>query len=247
MAYKHGNFVWFELITPDVGKAKAFYPETIGWATSEMDMGGFKYTMLTKNDAPQAGVVEPQMPGVPPHWASYVSVADVDAAAKVAEAKGGKIIVPAFDIPNIGRTALVADPQGATLFLFKGTENDDNGSTAFHWNELWAKDAKAVLPFYKAVVGYDVEEMSMGDMTYYVLEKDGRKCGGVMTSPIAEAPAMWLPYIAVDDADAVVARVKRQGGEVKKAPEDIPNIGRFAVLADNAGAVIAVITPANPA
>jgi uncharacterized protein len=245
MAYKHGNFVWFELITPHVGKAKAFYPEVIGWGATEMDMGGFQYTMLTKDDAPQAGVVEPQMPGVPPHWASYVSVADVDAAAKVAVAKGGKVIVPPFEIPNIGRTALVADPEGATLFLFKGTESDDNGSTAFHWNELWAKNARAVLPFYEAVVGYDVVAMSMGDTTYYVLEHDGRRCGGIMTSPVPAAPAMWLPYIAVDDADAVVARVTRHGGEVKKPAEDIPNIGRFAVLADNAGALIAVIRPAT--
>jgi predicted enzyme related to lactoylglutathione lyase len=247
MAYKHGNFVWFELITPDVAKAKSFYPETVGWRASEMDMGGMKYTMLTHGDAPQGSIVEPQMAGVPPHWASYVSVPDVDAAAKVAVAKGGKVIVPAFDIPNIGRTALVSDPQGATLFLFKGTESDDNGSTAFHWNELWAKDAKAVLPFYEAVVGYRVEAMSMGDTSYYVLEKDGRKCGGVMTSPIAQAPAMWLPYMTVDDTDAVVGRVKRHGGEVKKAAEDIPNIGRFAVLADDAGAVFAVIRPATPA
>lgn len=245
MAYKHGNFVWFELITPHVEKAKTFYPETIGWGTTQMEMGAFQYTMLTAGEAPQAGVVPPQMEGVPPHWASYVSVPDVDAAAKVAAKEGGKVIVEPFDIPNIGRTALVADPQGATFFLFKGATSDDSGSTAFHWNELWAKDAKAVLPFYRAVVGYDVEEMQMGEQTYYVFKHGDRSCGGVMTSPMADVPPMWLPYIKVDDTDATVVRAKKNGGDVKLAAQDIPGIGRFAIFGDNAGAVIAVIEPAT--
>jgi hypothetical protein len=244
MAYKHGNFVWFELVTPHIDKAKAFYPETLGWGSTEMDMGDFSYTMLTADDAPQSGVVAPKMDGVASHWASYVSVPDVDGAAAKAKKHGGKIVVDPFDIPNVGRACLVADPQGATFFLFKGAESDDNASTVFHWNELWAKDAKAVLPFYEQVLGYDVREMDMGEMTYYVLESDGRSCGGVMTSPIAEAPAMWLPYVTVDDPDAAAQRAERHGGAIKQAPQDVDGVGRFGVIADATGAVLGVIRPA---
>jgi predicted enzyme related to lactoylglutathione lyase len=244
MAYKHGNFVWFELVTSDIGKARAFYPETVGWGTSEMDMGEFKYTMLTRNDAPHAGVVNAKMEGVPNHWASYVSVPDVDGAAKLAGQHGGKVIAEPFDIPSVGRACLVADPQGATLFLFKSAEGDDSGSDAFHWNELWAKDAEAVLPFYEKVIGYTIAQMPMGDMTYYIFKHGDRSCGGAMTSPIAEAPAMWLPYIAVDDADAAIARAQRNGGQIKKPADDVQGVGRFGIIADNAGAVVGVIRPA---
>lgn len=244
MAYKHGNFVWFELITPDIDKAKAFYPETVGWGSSEMDMGDFQYTMLTAGDAPQAGVVNPQMDGVPPHWASYVSVPDVDGAAKAAVEHGGKIVVEAFDIPNVGRACLVADPEGATFFLFKGADSDDNGSTAFHWNELWAKDAEKVLPFYEKVIGYTVEKMDMPQGPYYVLKQGDRSCGGVMTSPVAEAPAMWLPYICVDDPDAVGKRAEANGGEIKNPTMEVEGVGRFCIVADNAGAIVGVIAPA---
>ena len=244
MAYKHGNFVWFELIPPDIDKAKAFFPETVGWSTSAMDMGDFQYTMLTAKDSPQAGVVNPKMDGVPPHWASYVSVSDVDGAAKKASKHGGKVIVEPFDIPSVGRAALVADPEGATFFLFKGAESDDNSSTAFHWNELWAKNAENVLPFYENVLGYSVKKMEMPTGPYYLLEQDGRSCAGVMTSPIDEAPAMWLPYITVDDPDAVGKRVEANGGEIKNPTVEIDGVGRFAIVADNAGAVVGVIAPA---
>ena len=60
MSYKHGQFVWFELVTPDVDKALAFYPEVIGFGTQDMDMGDFVYNMLTRGDKAQAGVTRPQ-------------------------------------------------------------------------------------------------------------------------------------------------------------------------------------------
>ncbi len=245
MAYQFGSFVWFELVVPDIDKAKRFYPETFGFGTSEMDMGDFKYTMLTRGEQSIGGVVNPQGGPQPPHWAQYLSVDDVDEALKRVEANGGKVLAPAFDIPTVGRMAPVADPQGATLMLFKGDKAEDR-TDAMHWNELWAKDAAGVLEFYKAVAKADVEEMAMPNGTYHILkaEKD-RSTGGVMTSPDPKVPPMWLSFIEVDDADATLERAKANGGKVIKEPIDVENIGRFGIIADDQGAVVGVIKPAR--
>ncbi|MEM6990316.1 MAG: VOC family protein [Myxococcota bacterium] len=244
MSYQHGSFVWFELVVPDIEKAKAFYPETFGFKTAEMDMGDFKYTMLQQGETSIGGVVTPQGGPQPPHWAGYLSVSDVDAALKVVEAKGGKVLGPAFDVPTIGRMAPVADPQGATLFLFK-TAKDEESTGAMHWTELWAKDAGGVLDFYKALTSATVEEMPMPEGTYHILKADkDRSTGGVMTSPDPKVPPMWLSYISVDDTDATLERAKKNGGKVIKEAFDMENIGRIGIIADNQGAVIGVIKPA---
>jgi len=244
MAYQFGSFVWHELVVPDIDKAKRFYPETLGWGTTEMDMGDFMYTMLTEGESTKGGVVNPQGGPQPPHWANYLSVDDVDAAVARVEKAGGKVLAPAFDVPTVGRMAPVADPQGATLYLFKGA-NDDDETERMHWNELWAKDAEAVLDFYKAVANVTVEEMEMPTGKYYVLKTDDdRSLGGVMTSPDPKVPPMWLPYISVEDTDATLTRAEQNGGKVIAKPQDVEGVGRFGIIADDQGAVVGVIKPA---
>ncbi len=239
----HGKFTWFELITNDIDKAKTFYTETLGWKATSMDMGSFTYQALAYGEQMQAGLVAPQG-GAPNHWISYLSVDDVDARARKVTEHGGKILVPPTDIPTIGRFALVADPQGARFNLFKGT-SDSGGSTRFHWNELWSPNAAEVLPFYEEVLGFAVETMQMPNGDYYVLKNAEGGQGGLMTSPMPGVPAMWLPYVAIDDCDAATARAKRMGGEAKVEPNTIEGIGRLAIVRDSVGAVIGLITPAS--
>jgi predicted enzyme related to lactoylglutathione lyase len=246
MAYKFGTFVWHEVHSNDVDKSLAYYSEVLGWKSSEMDMGGGnKYLMLsTQDDKMQMGILKSPMEGTPPHFAQYLSVEDVDGMAKKVEDAGGKVLVPGTDIP-VGRFAVVADPQGAAFALFKAKESDDNGSSAFQWNELWSPDAKAVLPFYEKVFGVSVESMEMPGMKepYHMLKKGEALMGGAMTSPMEGVPAMWLPYIGVDDVDATIERAKARGGEVVAPAQDVPNVGRFAVVKEPEGAVVGVITP----
>jgi hypothetical protein len=116
----HGNFMWNELITTDVEKAKAFYAATVGWKIDAMPMpgGGGSYWIAKADDKPVAGLMKmmPDMPaGTPSHWFSYIEVDDVDARAKAIAANGGKIMRPPFDIPEVGRIAIVSDPTGAVI------------------------------------------------------------------------------------------------------------------------------------
>lgn len=248
MSYDHGRFVWFELITADADKAKAFYGELFGWKTEAVEMpGGMKYPLVKLGDNPIAGFAPPPKAGIPPHWVSYVSVADVDAAAKKVLAAGGKALMEAFDVPGVGRMQPVTDAEGAALFLFKAAEGDHpaaEGVGAFHWNELWAADAKAAVAFYEKAFGYTHDEMKMPNGTYYLLKSGDKVRGGVMTAPPTGAPPHWTQYITVDDVDAALARAKRGGGKQVGEVMEVEGVGRFGFVQDTVGAVIGIIKPA---
>jgi predicted enzyme related to lactoylglutathione lyase len=81
-------------------------------------------------------------------------------------------------------------------------------------------------------------------MTYTLVMTAGEKVGGIMAIPRDAqglAPA-WGSYVTVDDVDARVARAQSLGAKLLMAPRDIPNVGRFAVIADPQGAMLAMIT-----
>jgi predicted enzyme related to lactoylglutathione lyase len=245
---KQGRFTWFELVTPDVDDGRAFWSEVTGLAQSSMDMGGNPYRMLTQGERPVAGIVAPRMENVPPHWLSYWEFDEIDERAAAVAKHGGSVIVPPTDIP-VGRFAVASDPQGATFALFRSapTENNEPGD-AFHWNELWAKDSDAVLPFYRKAIGVTLDKMAQpmpGGGTYHIFKFDGEQIGGAMTSPNAQAPAMWLPYVKVEDVDAAVARAKKLGGRVIAEVMHVDTVGRFGIVADRQGAVLGLIEPAR--
>lgn len=119
------TFCWHELYVPNGEEGVRFYTEALGWETQTMEMGEMgSYRMFVANGQAVAGVQatadHPDMQNVPPHWSTYVSVDDVDARLAKVTALGGTIVVPPMDIPTVGRMALIADPQGAHIWLFKG-------------------------------------------------------------------------------------------------------------------------------
>jgi len=246
MAYKFGQFVWFEVLAPDVEASKRFYTEVLGWSTREMDMGaGGKYLMLTKEDKPQCGVL-PLEQGKTPMWNGYLSVQDVDAVAKAAQSHGGQIAVDAHDVPNIGRWCVIVDPQGGMLSPFRGVESDDNGSTTFHWMELWAPNPKQVVAFYQKSFGFAADTMPMpsGAEPYQMLKAGETPVAGLVASD--QKQAVWIPYIQVADTDATLKRATARGASVLSEARDIPNVGRFCVISDPQGARVAFITPVAP-
>jgi len=248
MAHDHGRFVWFELITAQADEAKSFYPEVFGWKVEPMEMsGGITYPLIKVGDAPTGGFAPPPKKGIPPHWVSYVSVADVDATAKKVIANGGKSLMDAFDVPGVGRMQPVADPEGAAFFLFKTADGDPaaaEGPGSFHWNELWSSDPEAAVKFYEKVLGYTSETMEMPSGSYYVLKSGDQKRGGVMASPTKDVPSHWGQYVTVDDCDATLERAKRSGGKAVGDMMQVEGVGQFGHLQDKQGAVIGFIKPA---
>jgi predicted enzyme related to lactoylglutathione lyase len=244
MAYTPGRFVWAELVTPDPDDGIAFWTEVAGFTVESMKMpDGSDYRMMKKGENTVGGVVRPRMEGVPPHFTQYVSVDDVNATARAVTQRGGKVLVPPTDI-GMGTFAVVSDPQGATFQLWRSASGDDGGAAAVRWNELWAKDADAVHGFYESVLGWKHEISQMAQGSYHLFKVGEAQAAGLMTSPDPRVPPMWLPYLEVDDVDAVLARAKRHGGTVHAEPMEIAGVGRFAIVADRQGATAGVLKPA---
>src|SRR6185503_16177405 len=109
-----GAIIWNELITDKPESALAFYEEVLGVGSGTMEMGpGQTYQLLKVGGTDVGGCMEPPMPGVPNHWHVYFAVQDADATAAQAGAEGGQVAVEPFDIPTVGRSAVLTDPQGA--------------------------------------------------------------------------------------------------------------------------------------
>jgi len=114
---KTGEFSWNELVTRDVAVSKTFYSGLFGWTVEPFQDGD--YTLFKQGDTVVGGLMKCPDPGLPSHWLPYVTVDDVDASAKKAAALGAKIVVDPRDIPSVGRIAVLTDPQGAPIGLFK--------------------------------------------------------------------------------------------------------------------------------
>jgi predicted enzyme related to lactoylglutathione lyase len=243
-----GKFVWFELIARDAKKAQAFYGAVLGWKVQAVPMGDQSYEMISAGDTMIGGYAAPKSARQPSHWISYVSVEDVDAAAKDAAAHGGKLIEAPYDIPGVGRAARIADPEGAEICPFRNSAGDAPDELAtqgrFFWDELHTPNPVKALAFYERVVGFAHRAMEGPGDTYYVLESHGGVGRGGLTSHLApDAPPHWLPYVFVDDPDATLARAKKLGAVIQIGPADIPGVGRFGVFHDPVGAVLAVMKP----
>ena len=113
----HGHFHWNELLTKDVERAKKFYQQTIGWSFEKMPMqDGATYWVASIGGKPVGGLFPTDRPGfeqVPEAWMSYLAVDDVDARVKKATAAGAKLMRPIFDVPHVGRIAILTEPGGA--------------------------------------------------------------------------------------------------------------------------------------
>ncbi|MDA1195633.1 MAG: VOC family protein [Planctomycetota bacterium] len=255
-----GHFVWHDLKSSDPDASKAFYAALFGWDIQDVPMGGAgMYRMITAAGEGQGGIEALEDEEAGSHWLAYVAVPDVDAAAKAASSAGGSVVMPPSDIPNVGRFAVVRDPSGATIAPFRSAQGDMPAPTTppkdgqFCWHELLSRDAKACGPFYTRLVPWEQHSMTMpgpdgADSTYHLFRRPAESAdrAGMMPMPSeAEGPSQWLPYVAVPDVDATCTQASALGATICRPPDDIPAIGRFAVLSDPQGASFAVFKGAQ--
>lgn len=250
-----GRFVWHELVTSDPAAAQDFYKAVVGWKTSKME--GMDYTFWWAGDKMVGGVMELRPDaGGPPSWVAYIEVPDCDASVAQAEKLGATVHMPAKTIPQAGRFAILADPQGAVFAIITsetqpGPETDP-APREFSWHELTTSDLPAAIDFYQQLFGWEKKsEFDMGDMgPYHMFGLDRFTYGGMMKKPAnAQAPgtganvpaSYWLHYARVEDtADAAAERAQKAGATLMVGPMEVPGGDRIAVLADPQGAVFAV-------
>jgi len=241
-----GSFVWHDLLTKDVAGARKFYGELFGWRFDDTKRADRPYVIARSGAAPVAGIVDVSgITDAGTQWLSFMAVANVDAAVALFQSGGGKVLVQPLNLP-LARAAVVADPQGAPLGLAQ-VRRDLPGATQptashFFWQEYLARDAGQALDFYKKVAGYNpaISDTRLG-VEYHVLKR-ARGGAGLFQLPatVTDVQPNWLPYVLVDDAAALAARVTALGGRVVVPAAPERRNGSLIVIADPAGAVLAL-------
>jgi predicted enzyme related to lactoylglutathione lyase len=262
MANPVGSFIWYELITPDPVAAGAFYKEAMGVTFGEPEAGSpIDYRMIQRDDGGMLGGVlrldeEMAGSGMTPRWMPYLYVENVDDAVSAITADGGTTFLPPADIPEVGRFAMLADPQGVPIYLMTPkppAERPDATSDVFdpekaqrvRWNELASPDQAGSLAFYNKHFGFEFnEKMPMGEYgDYAFIDHGGQRLGAIMQRGSPEQPALWLMYFGVPSLMAAKAKVEAAGGKVVMGPMQVPTGVWIIVGIDPQGAGFGLVGP----
>jgi predicted enzyme related to lactoylglutathione lyase len=253
-AWPAGTPCWVDLSVDDLAKARAFYSAVFGWSVPEGPPEAGGYSMCEIDGQPVAGIGPKMGPAeMPSVWTTYLATPDADETASKVKAAGGQLMMEPMDVMDAGRMGVAVDPGGAMFGLWQAGLHTGvrlaNEPGSLVWNENMSRDFDGNKAFYQAVFGYEYGDMSSGDFKYATLDLDGRPVGGIgeMGAGVpAGHPAHWSTYFGVQDTDATVAKVTELGGRVVQPAWDSP-YGRMAVLADDQGAVFAVmsVSPAS--
>jgi len=250
---KHGEFTWVDLSTRDFEGQSAFYEALFGWERADMPaMEGMVYRLFKADGHTVTGAwqlpADMMKQGVHSAWNTCVATDDVDVTAARAAELGGAVVMPPMDVPGPGRQAVILDPAGAQLFLWRHFEPDETVEYLrpgrLSWNDLTTREPEKAAAFYAALFGWEIEPMTQGPTPYWQVKVDGQGEGGIMPMPEtmpAEVPPYWLVYFGTEDAAMTAAKAVELGGTVLVEPTEVPGMLIFAVVADPAGATFAVL------
>ena len=250
-AIRTGTIDWVELTTPDLEAATRFYGELLGWGFTSIgdrvlaEIGGRKAAGIAHQD-PTIGDMS-----LPAAWTIAIRVDDLAAAVRRVAELGGVVIDPPEDLPEGWRSAVVRDPNGASLALVQASPDfgidvrDEPG--ALTWCDLMTRDTARAAEFYRSLFGWSVQVDADSGYTMFTL--DGTRVAGMMQMPTevpSEAPSHWTPYFAVADADLAVNAATSLGGTVVVAPRRVDSM-RFAVIEDPVGAMFSLLESTHSA
>jgi uncharacterized protein len=240
---------WVDLASSDQDKSTAFYGELFGWTVHDPgpDYGG--YLQFHKDGLIVAGCMHNggQL-GTPDGWSIYLASDDAEATCAATEANGGQVLVPAMDVLDLGRMAIITDVGGAMIGVWQPGEHKGFGILAEPntpgWFELHTRDYDPTVAFYKTVFGWDAH--TTGDspeFRYTTLFEGESQAAGIMDASgfLPEGvPAQWSVYFQVDDTDKALEQITALGGSTVQPAEDTP-YGRLATAADTTGGVFKLV------
>jgi hypothetical protein len=247
-----GRFVWHELLARDAAAAKVFYPAVAGWSVLSMDFpgGDAPYVMFANGGAPLGGIQpfpsEALSKGAVATWLPYVGTEDVDATCRAAVAAGGTVLVPATDLPTVGRIAVLRDPQGAPFAVYTPLDPPSPEAAPvvgeFAWHEMMCADPVAALDFYAGLFGWEKRHaMDMGKDGIYQMYGLGEHTYGGFYHHSATSTAAWNCYIRVRDLDAACAALLRSGGTITVGPHEVPDDDRIVTAVDDQGTLFSLV------
>lgn len=254
-AFAEGSPCWADASLPDLRAGERFYGELFGWTFTEGGAGtdsspGFpRHSRALLDGRPVAALVAKKDGRMPTAWGVHLATPDLaGTVAKVREA-GGTVLTEPEAASDAGRSAVVADPDGAVFSVWQAGARPGFGATdvpgAFCWAEVYVRNAEAADAFYPAVFGYELTAppFDAGDFMAWALPDSGRQVAGrALVGDVlpAEMPPHFLVYFRVGDVGDALRTVRRGGGRVLVDRQEIPG-ATFAVVVDNQGAAFAVM------
>lgn len=245
-----GSFCWIELATSDQEGAKKFYMSLFGWAVHDMPMGPNEVYSMFSLEGRNTGAVytmreDERSMGIPPHWMLYVAVENADKAANRAAQAGGKVLVPAFDVFDAGRMAVLQDPTGAVFSIWEAKRHTGIGIAGVEgtlcWADLSTSDPEQAKKFYSDLFGWSITPGEKDPSGYLHIKNGEQFIGGIPPASVKgpKIPSHWLLYILVADCDSATAKAGELGAKVLMPPMTLEGVGRWSVIADPQGAVFA--------
>jgi predicted enzyme related to lactoylglutathione lyase len=246
-----GTPCWVDLLTSDPQRSQEFYGRLFGWTVEDpgADYGGYKNFQL-HGERVAGSMRNDGAAGVPDLWSVYLATDDAEATVARASAEGGQVMVPAMDVMELGRMAVVVDVGGAVIGMWQPGEHRGFGFVgepgAPSWFELHTRDYEPSLAFYRAVFGWETRvESDSPEFRYSTVDVDDEQFAGVMDAAgfLPEGvPAGWTVYFGVADCDRSLSEVVSLGGAVVMPAEDTP-YGRIGTVTDPTGAVFRLHQP----
>jgi predicted enzyme related to lactoylglutathione lyase len=261
--YEPGVPCWVDTLQPDPEAAASFYADVLGWEVEETRPPGSAdpYYLCRLRGRDVAGIGT-QPGNAAPQWTTYVWVENADELAAKATGAGGSLVMQPFDALDGGRIAVVSDPAGAALAVWKpgahkgaGLVNEPGG---WAMSQLTTSDPDGAKAFYGAVFGWETEtfdlagaQMTMWKVPGYVggepqqpVARDVVATMAVADGAAADVPPHWGVDFWIQNLDEAVSTATRLGAELIGGPHDIPEVGmRNAALADPRGATFSLTQP----
>jgi predicted enzyme related to lactoylglutathione lyase len=243
----HGHFVWHELLSSDLAASAAFYTAVVGSQTAPMPEVDFPYLLWLAEAGAMGGLIQHDggRDGSSPRWQGTIAVADVDALCARAVELGGSVRQAPVDLTQVGRLALLADPQGHLLTLLSPhtpmQARDPMRLGEVMWAELVTAAPSDALHFYGDLFGWvQHDSYDAGPAGLYRLwGPDSQSLAGLVGAQPGE-PAGWRYYLHVADLDASIRTAAALGGRLTAGPTSVPSGDRMAHLVDPQGVAFAL-------
>jgi len=244
-----GAPTWFDLMSADTDRARAFYGELFGWECQDPnpDFGG--YANFTKDGVMVAGLMGKMEQSLPDMWSVYLEVADAEASVATLKEHGGQVFAGPEPVGDLGVMVVAADPTGALVGMWQSKEHTGfgvhNEAGAPAWFELLTFGYDEALGFYRDVFDWDLHtESDTPEFRYSTLHIGDLQYAGIMDgSGHADGTAPgWRVYVEVESADDTAAKVRALGGTITQEPVDTP-YGRLVGCTDPMGAAFNVMQP----
>ena len=240
--YNQGQVIWHDLATPDVERAKTFYGQVFGWTFEDKGQGKDLYSVAMHNGRAIAGLVPmADVQNQRGEWICSFSSPDVRTDVEKIAAKGGKVLGAPMALNGRGKQAVVTDPQGAVFGLLRSETGDPAmgslvGEGGWLYAELWATDPEPARRFYCETFGYVAPKILRSEVSYWGFLKGETFYAGLIQNPVENTRSHWVPYIKVNDPQAMTEKARQAGAKVLLAPNEKVRNGSVAFLLDPTGA-----------